>query len=59
MTKMPELVAFMHARDRPGGGVHCGGCCGRALGLWHCRQKALAIPPATALELCLGAFMGR
>ena len=25
MTKMPELVAFMHSHDRPGGRVHCGG----------------------------------
>jgi NAD/NADP transhydrogenase beta subunit len=44
MTKMPELVAFMHSHDRPGRGVHRGGSRRRALGAGARARARIIIP---------------
>ncbi len=52
MTKMPELVAFMHSMIGPGGRVHRGGRRGRAACLQTSRSRATADPrgqPARAV----------
>ena len=57
MTKMPEMVAFMHSHDRPGGGVHRHRRGGRAVGVQH-RRARRPIPFGNRIELFIGAFVG-
>jgi NAD(P) transhydrogenase subunit beta len=57
MTKMPELVAFMHSMIGLAAVFIAVAAVCRTLCVWHCRQ-GLAIPAGNRLELFLGAAIG-
>ncbi len=58
MTKMPELVAFMHSMIGLAAVFIAIAAVAEPLGLRHRRNAAASIPAGNRLELFIGAFVG-